>query len=63
MTLFLQATEGIDISSIASLVLPLAITALIFYFMLIRPESKRKKSLFFIYSLSLSFGFDLVYGA
>ena len=44
MTLFLQATEGIDISSIASLVLPLAITALIFYFMLIRPESKRKKS-------------------
>ena len=44
MTLFLQATEGIDVSSIASLVLPLAVTGLIFYFMLIRPESKRKKS-------------------
>ena len=38
------ATEGIDISSIISLVLPFAIIILVFYFMLIRPENKRKKS-------------------
>jgi len=45
MTLLLQATEGLDISSIASLLLPIVATALIFYFMLIRPENKRKKSI------------------
>jgi len=44
MTLFLQATEGIDISSMVSLILPFAVAGLVFYFMLIRPESKRKKS-------------------
>ncbi len=44
MTLLLQATEGLDISSIGSVILPIAATGLIFYFMLIRPESKRKKS-------------------
>jgi preprotein translocase subunit YajC len=45
MSVFLQATQGLDISQISSFVLPIAATALIFYFMLIRPESKRKKSL------------------
>ena len=44
MSLFLQATQGLDISSIGSIILPIALTAVIFYFMLIRPESKRKKS-------------------
>ncbi|MGI6578385.1 MAG: preprotein translocase subunit YajC [Eubacteriales bacterium] len=44
MTLFLQATEGQPIGNIVSLILPIAATALIFYFMLIRPEQKRKKS-------------------
>ena len=38
------ASEGIDISSIISLVLPFAVVILVFYFMLIRPENKRKKS-------------------
>lgn len=44
MSVFLQATEGLDITSIGSVILPIALTAVIFYFMLIRPESKRKKS-------------------
>ena len=39
------ATEGIDISGIISLVLPFAVVILVFYFMLIRPENKRKKSM------------------
>ncbi|NLM62377.1 MAG: preprotein translocase subunit YajC [Clostridiales bacterium] len=44
MRLFLQATDGFDISTIGSFILPIAVTALVFYFMLIRPEQKRKKS-------------------
>jgi len=43
--LFLTASEGTDISSLVSYVLPFAVVILVFYFMLIRPENKRKKSL------------------
>jgi len=45
MPLLEAATEGIDISSIISLILPFAVVILVFYFMLIRPENKRKKSI------------------
>lgn len=41
--LFLQA-EGFDLASIGSFILPIAVTAVVFYFMLIRPEQKRKKN-------------------
>jgi preprotein translocase subunit YajC len=41
---FLTAAEGLDISMIASYILPFAVVIVVFYFMLIRPESKRKKS-------------------
>ncbi len=44
MSLFMQATEGFDISTIASYILPFAVVIIVFYFMLIRPENKRKKS-------------------
>lgn len=39
-----DATEGFDISMIVSYILPFAVVILVFYFMLIRPENKRKKS-------------------
>lgn len=42
--LFMQASEGFDISTIASYILPFAVVIVVFYFMLIRPENKRKKS-------------------
>jgi len=35
---------GFDIQTIISYVLPFAVVIVVFYFMLIRPESKRKKS-------------------
>ncbi len=43
--LFLQATEGFNISTLVSYILPFAVVILVFYFMLIRPENKRKKSM------------------
>ena len=43
--LFLQATEGFNVSSLVSYVMPFLVVILVFYFMLIRPENKRKKSI------------------
>ncbi len=39
------AAQGLNIGSILSMILPFAIIIAVFYFMLIRPENKRKKSM------------------
>ncbi len=43
--LFLSAATGSDAATILSTVVPLVLMIAIFYFFLIRPESKRKKEL------------------
>lgn len=44
MLMLLSATEGMDITAIGSYLLPFVAVVVVFYFMLIRPENKRKKS-------------------
>ena len=39
------AQQGLNIGSILSMILPFGIIIAVFYFMLIRPENKRKKSM------------------
>ncbi len=39
------ATNGMNVGSILTMIVPFAIIIAVFYFMLIRPENKRKKSM------------------